>query len=334
MGCDIACCAIDPCSIDCYDPAHRVLGMRLVANLLYQRAVLASLAETALRSLLRTQNGRGAARRSELPGAELHRELPSPAASLIRDYTSHVGGNAELATGTIPPHFFPQFSLPLAAETLRGLPYPIHRIVNAGCRLDVHGPLALGERLHVRARLESIDDDGRRAVLRQRIVIGQRPAEEAVVAHVHAVVPLARRTDAERGNRAEPARVPADAERLEALDLKADAGLEFALLTGDFNPVHWIRPYARALGYRGAILHGFASMARVYEALARSRSDDASGRIRMLDVRFVRPLVLPASVGVYRRGDAVYVGLPGQPAYVTGTYTAGGMGDGRKAIPS
>jgi acyl dehydratase len=304
--------------------------MRLVPNLVHQRAVVASLAGTALRSLLRA----GSARVSELPGPELRRELPSPAASLIRDYASHVGGNTNLAMSEIPPHFFPQLSMPLAAESLRGLPYPIHRIVNAGCRLDVHGPLVLGERLHVRARLESIDDDGRRAVLRQRIVLGQRASEEAVVAHIYAVVPLARRTAAERERRAEPARVPTDAERLEALDLKTDAGLEFALLTGDFNPVHWIRPYARALGHRGVILHGFASMARVYEALARSRSGEAPRRIRMLDVRFVLPLVLPASVGVYRRGDAVYVGVPGQPAYVTGTYTAGGIGDGGQAIRS
>jgi acyl dehydratase len=308
--------------------------MRLVPNLVHQRAVLASLAGIALRSLLQTGNGRGTAGPSQLPGPELLRELPSPPASLIRDYALYVGGNTKLAMSTIPPHFFPQFSMPLAAETLRGLPYPIHRIVNAGCRLDIHDPLVLGERLHVRARLESVDDDGRRAVLRQRIVIGQRASAEAVVAQVYALVPLARRTHAEREKRQEPTRVPADAERLEELDLKADAGLEFALLTGDFNPVHWIRPYARALGHRGAILHGFASMARVYEALARSRSDDASERIRMLDVRFVRPLVLPASVGVYRRGDAVYVGLPGQPAYVSGNYTAGGMRDGPQAIPS
>jgi acyl dehydratase len=297
-----------------------MLGIHLVPNLVHQRAVLAALAGTALRSLLPKRTGRGAEAGRELPGPELRRELPSPPASLIRDYVAHVGGNTKADGNTIPPHFFPQFSMPLAAETLRDLRYALHRVVNAGCRLEVNGPLVLGERLLVRVQLESIDDDGRRAVLRQRIVVAQRPSEETVVAHVYAVVPPARRTDAKREKRAEPERVPADAELVETLDLKAESGLEFALLTGDFNPVHWVPPYARALGHRSAILHGFASMARVYEALARFEA----ARICMLDVRFVRPVVLPASLGVYRRADAVFVGLPGQPAFVTGTYSAVG----------
>lgn len=259
-----------------------------------------------------------------LPGRELCIDLPSPNASLVRDYVSHVGGDSRETAGTIPPHLFQQFSMPLAAETLRGLPYPIHRIVNAGCRLEIHHPLVLGERLHVRARLESIDDDGRRALLHQRIVVGQRSSEAALVAHVYAVVPLAsRRADPERRKRAEPTLVPAGAEKLDSMELKRSAGLEFALLTGDFNPVHWVRPYARAFGHRGTILHGFASLARVYEALARTLSRSAAGSIRILDVRFVRPLVLPASVGVYRRGDAVYVGSCDEPAYLTGRYEAG-----------
>jgi acyl dehydratase len=302
--------------------------MALVANLVHQRAMLASLAGVALDSLREVLRP-GAANAAgsgtvELPGPELRVELPSPPVSLIRDYVAHVRGNAKATAGTIPPHFFPQFSMPLAAATLRGLPYPIHRIMNAGCRLEIRAPLLLGEPLTVRARLEGIDDNGRRALLHQRIVTGQRSSEEALVAHLYTVVPLASRgSDAAKKKKAEPARVPADAVQIDTLDLKRKAGLDFALLTGDFNPVHWLPPYARALGHRGTLLHGFASMARAYEALERSLSNDASRHVRMLDVRFVRPLVLPTCVGVYRRGDEVYVGLRGEPAHVTGTAQVG-----------
>ena len=45
-------------------------------------------------------------------------------------------------------------------------------------------------------------------------------------------------------------------------------------------------------------------------------------RLASIDVRFTRPLVLPARVGLYVRGDEVYVGTaPGGPANLVGTFT-------------
>ena len=58
----------------------------------------------------------------------------------------------------------------------------------------------------------------------------------------------------------EPSRVPGDARELSFWNLSASAGLEFAKLTGDFNPIHWVPAYARASGFRNVILHGFATM--------------------------------------------------------------------------
>ena len=52
--------------------------------------------------------------------------------------------------------------------------------------------------------------------------------------------------------------------------VESRAGLEFAFLTGDFNPVHWVRRYARAAGFASPILHGFAMMARTMESLGRT----------------------------------------------------------------
>jgi acyl dehydratase len=100
----------------------------------------------------------------------------------------------------------------------------------------------------------------------------------------------------------------------------SDAGMAFAVLTGDFNPVHWMRPYARALGFKSKILHGFATLARALEGLNRALYAGAVDRIRTVDVRFTRPLCLPARVGLYLDGDTFMVGdAPGGPAYLVGT---------------
>src|SRR4029077_8390899 len=63
-----------------------------------------------------------------LPRPELTARVPAPPSSLVRDYLVHVGADPATYRGVVPPHLFLQWSLPLAARTLRGLPYPLLRI--------------------------------------------------------------------------------------------------------------------------------------------------------------------------------------------------------------
>jgi acyl dehydratase len=297
----------------------------LTRHIVHQHRVIASLSGVAVRGLLQRFERKPRVLET-LPGPELRTALAAPHASLIRDYVRAVGGDPRAYAGTIPPHLFPQWSLPLAAETLRKLPYPLLRVVNGGCRLEINAPLAAEEPLLLSARLEGVNDDGRRAVLHQRIVTGQRSQPEAVVAHVYAIVPTASRSpNRDRGRKPREAQlVPTSARALGSLSLDRNAGLDFALLTGDFNPVHWVAPYARTLGYKGPILHGFASMAYAFETLQRELFGGATDAIRMVDVRFVRPVVLPATVGVYVEGNEFFLGSRGEPAFLTGSYSTGG----------
>jgi acyl dehydratase len=323
-------------------------------HLRHQGRVLAALGGTALEAGLRRLGlSRPAATASAaIPGPDIVAEVPAPTAALIRDYLRFVGGDPAAYKGRVPAHLFPHWGLPLAAQTLRGLGYPLMRVMNGGCRLQMNAPLPQGQRLQVRARLESVDDDGRRAVLRQRVITGTAAVPEAVVADIFAIIKLGpsegpkppalwlRRakpasanaiplSSASKGTngapkpRKESARVPADARELAFWRLRPDTGLGFALLTGDFNPVHWVRPYARALGHRSTILHGFATLARAIEGLNRGLFAGDVDRLASIDVRFTRPLVLPARVGLYLDGRHLTVGdAPGGPAYLDGHFEA------------
>ncbi len=297
-----------------------------------------------------------------LPGPEIIEEVPAPSPALVRDFLRHVGGDPGAWRGRIPPHLFPQWVVPVAARTLRGLPYPMLKVVNGGCRLQVNAPLAMpgNGRLQVRAQLMAIDDDGRRAVLRQRVVTGPTSAKDAGLAGLDALVidlyvivpsrPPAATGGGDLGDgtaaagartttRKVAARVPDDAREIAALRLPADAGLAFGLLTGDVNPLHWVGPYARAAGFRRPILHGFSTMARAIEAIDRGlharglwvseASNPSTGSAPFIfDVRFSRPLPLPARVGVFVHGHELWVGdAPGGPAYLVGSF---GRGNARK----
>jgi len=324
-------------------------------HIIHQRRVLATLGKTAV-SAVRQQLGGGntAGALPVTPGPEHTAVVPPLPKTLIRDYVRYCGGDPGAYRHTLPAHLFPQWGFPLAARTLVGLPYPLLRVLNGGCRLEVNHPLPAGEPLNVSARLDSIDDNGRRAVLCQRVVTGTAEHPEAVVGYLYAIVPLGGgrkdKTDKEPRKRsgkavlhglnvkprseapgqaeaAKPAkketqRVPQKARELAYWRIGADAGLAFAMLTGDFNPVHWIKPYARAFGFKSTILHGFATMARAIEGLNRGLFAGRVDALSMVDVQFTRPLTLPGSVGLYvTEDDQVFVGdAPGGPAYLVGRF--------------
>jgi len=146
-------------------------------HLLAQGRVIAALGRTAVSALSqRLLEGAGDAV-GPLPGPELRATVRPPSAALVRDYVRNVGGDPAAYRAFLPPHLFPQWAFPLASRTLEGLPYPILKIVNGGCRLAINGRLPSGEPLQVRAQLLAIEDNGRRAILRQRIVsVGARSA--------------------------------------------------------------------------------------------------------------------------------------------------------------
>ncbi len=267
-------------------------------------------------------------------------DLPPRSADLVRAYVRNVGGDPAWYRNVLPPTFFPQWTFPTAARTLEGIPYPLMKIMNAGCRIEANAPLPINEPIRVKARLRSIDDDGRRVLFTQEVITGTPSAPEALVCEMRALILLPKPKDAAKNGaakngaangvasgakkvdkKARPS-VPSDAREIGFLRVGADAGLDFAKLTGDFNPIHWVPAWARASGFRSCILHGFGTLARAVEAMNRTLFAGDVGRLRTIDVRFTRPLVLPARVGVYVKDDRVWVGdALGGGAYLEGTFT-------------
>ncbi len=259
-----------------------------------------------------------------VPTPEIVHTLPPRAKDLVSTYVRHVGGDPSQYRNTLPAHLFPQWSFPIAAQTLVGVPYPLLKVVNGGCRLELNAPLPNNEPLIVRASLNGINDNGRRAVLHQKIITETKSVPNALVSHIYAIVPTGKKRDAnkvKRGERMLP-RVPNNVRELAFWKLSRSAGLDFAKLTGDFNPIHWIPAYAKASGFRSTILHGFGTFARAMEGLNGTLCA-GSARIETFDVKFTRPLVLPGKVGLYVDDENnVYVGdAPGGPAYMVGNFT-------------
>lgn len=213
----------------------------------------------------------------------VQRIIRPPAPALVARYIDWCGAQGRYQ-GELPPHMVSQWSLPLVGKLLLQLPYKLASVINQGVSLRVNGALPRGVRLHVQAALESVEEVDGRAKVTVSILTGTAQQPDLVEARLYMSFILP-------GPRPARSALPRPPEpRWQAVgSWQADArdGLRFALLTGDFNPIHWSSPLARRSVFKGKVLHGFGSLVRTYETLQ-------PGVLKGIEVRFVKPVPLPS----------------------------------------
>lgn len=287
----------------------------------HQGPVLASFGKLALAGL--GQRFKPAGALAALPGGEHTVHLPPRDPAMVKDYVRWAGGDPASWRGRVPPHLFAQWAFGLTGELLADLPYPLAKVVNAGCRLEINAPIPVDAPLTLTGRLEAVDDDGRRAIITQKFTTGTPDHPEALVAYNNVLVKLGggASDDGPRVRAPKPAVAP-DAREIGWRKVGNDAGFRFACLTGDFNPLHWIPGYHLLFGYDRPILHGFGTLAIALEAMNTVLWAGAVDRLAAVDVRFTAPVKLPGRVGVFVTDTELFVGkAPGGPAALIGTYS-------------
>ena len=83
-------------------------------------------------------------------------------------------------------------------------------------------------------------------------------------------------------------------------EVPANTGRRYARVSGDWNPIHLAALLARPFGFPAAIAHGMWTVARCLGWLAA----DGAGPGARLDVRFLRPLLLPGRVRLHADAPA------------------------------
>lgn len=253
---------------------HHGAMVRTIASLLLHSAIPHARAPAQARA--------GAVRPTS-PTTTVERIISAPAPALVARYLDWCGAQGRY-TNELPPHMVSQWGLPLVGKLLLQLPYQLASVINQGVTLRANGPLPRGVKLHLKAWLESVEEVAGRAKVTVAILTGTAQQPDLVEARLRMSFIL----PGKRPPRAESARPPEP--RWQAVgSWQADArdGLRFALLTGDFNPIHWCSPLARRSVFKGTVLHGFGSLVRSYETLQ-------PGVFNEIDVRFVKPVPLPS----------------------------------------
>jgi len=284
-----------------------------------QGPMFVTLARVASVAFLRNFVANGA--RPVIPGPEYSSIIAPRSSKLVSDYIYHVGGDPSNYRGILPAHFFPQWGVPLLAKTLHALPYDVSKILNGEAKFIVNNQLPDNEPLRLRARLIDLNDNGRRVIFHQQLITETNSAPDALISEIKAILPLKTGQQSYRSKKEKP-RIHENAQEIGQINLKANDGLNYAKLTGDFNPIHWVKSYARLAGFSSTLLHGFSSMSRVAEILINNRLSGRVKCLQSLDVRFVRPLMLPNVVSVFIEQDKIWLGhAQGGAAYLSGKYS-------------
>ena len=213
--------------------------------------------------------------------------VPALDDELVSAYAEWSGAGARYAEH-IPPHMFCQWGMPLALSVVEQSRYDVTGIINQGLSMRVHGHLPRGQDLTAQADLISMEERSGRANLAVRVTTGtaSRPNLVETVLHtMFMLAPVGGRQGMNRNFRPAPG---ASWETAGHWQAGPDDGLNFALLTGDFNPIHWVESAGRKSPFGTTVLQGMGAFARSYECLREQRP------IREIEVIFQRPILLPS----------------------------------------
>lgn len=187
----------------------------------------------------------------------------------------------------VPPTYPHVLAFPLAVELMsdRSFPFPLPGLVHIGNTITQHRPLGAAERptIEVRARDLRPHRSGRQFDVEAELTVDGGAVWTGVSTYL------------KRGGGSEdaPSRsIDAPAGRPTAVwEVAADTGRRYAAVSGDVNPIHLNPLAARLFGFPRQIAHGMWTAARCLAAL--------EGKLpprSVNDVRFEKPLVLPADV--------------------------------------
>jgi acyl dehydratase len=221
------------------------------------------------------------------PAPVLAQTLRAPSARLVDHYAEWSGAPRARYRDTLPPHFCSHWAFAMLARLGGQVPYNLASILNQGLHLQVKAPLPRDVSLQLRGQLKSVTKDERRVRIHTQVITGTDTQPEALILDSYSAVPQRGAKGKDPGS-AKP-QPELQYETVGFWSVSAEDGINFALLTGDFNPLHTVPQFGRRTRFRGCILHGFGSIARTYEAILNGGFEIAD-----LDARWIKPLPLPS----------------------------------------
>ena len=215
--------------------------------------------------------------------APVQLRIKAPDNALVDQYVAWSGAPAERYRNSIPPHMVSQWGLAPVTDLLLQTEFPLAKVINQGVTLNVLGEIPRGQDLVINAKILSVHEDYSVARIAVQVNTGtqQQPLLVETTLHMAFILP-----NFVKSKKSSP-QSTTTWQTVGTWRATGHDGLKFALLTGDFNPIHWVALAGRFSAFGGKVLHGFGMLVRTFEQLPQP--------IKSMDVRFLRPVLLPSS---------------------------------------
>ena len=127
-------------------------------------------------------------------------------------------------------------------------------------------------------------DDGYRAKIHSHVVLRNGQGKAILSMDAFAAVMLKSRPQ----NSVKKSTEVTEWQTIDSWQMPERAGMEFFLLTGDFNPIHTVPWLAKRTRFAGCIMHGYGAFAKIYAAI-----ENQGVIISEIETRFIKPIPLP-----------------------------------------
>jgi acyl dehydratase len=255
---------------------------------LYGRAALGAVPGA---SRLPFVGGRG----SQLPDLELQLDGVEVDLDRLAEYCRVCGFTLRDVLPATYPHVL-AFPLQMRLMADGSFPFPLLGLVHIDNSITQHRPIASSERLDLSVRAEDLRPHPKGRAF--SLIAEARSAGELVWEERGTILRRGK-GDPEASAGPRPAPVSDDAQAVPEWKLDGGLGRRYAAVSGDRNPIHMHQLSARAFGFPRAIAHGMWSNARCLAQLGSRVPDSFTA-----DVRFLKPILLPATVRFASEGKA------------------------------
>ena len=235
-------------------------------------AMLVGLVRSSLPFTAKYQQGLEVAQRGHAPDALLNHNFQQWA------------GFKQPITAITPPLVVSQTLLSAVATLTSYCPYPLLKVLNQGLKLTVFNSIHPNQPFSIRGQLINASDDGYRAKIHSHVVLSNDNGEKIMTLDAYAAVMLKSRPQ----NAVKKPTEVIEWQTIDSWQMPERAGMEFFLLTGDFNPIHTVPWFARRTRFAGCIMHGYGAFSKIYAAI-----ENQGIRIQEIETRFIKPVPLP-----------------------------------------
>lgn len=226
---------------------------------------------------------------TDLYSIEINKTVSPPNSNLLNSYKKWSNSDIQQS---IPFHLVSLWSFPLVFDLLAKTGLPVVKVVNQGLSIKINDLLPLDENLILNAKIKNIENSETKKKLVVSVSTSTSSKKDIVILDLEMSFPQKIINRDLKSVITQPDISSVSTSKDSAISkfsFNKNDGLNYSLLTGDFNPIHWLLFYARKSPFKTTIMQGFGTFSKISSILEKQYN------LKTISIKFLKPISLPSS---------------------------------------